>query len=67
MTEPLDLLDYLGASKKLGIKINTLYSLVSQRRIPHVRLGGGRIVRFRPEDLDQWVKDRTHNPEEEQP
>ena len=46
---------YDGASKYLNIKTNTLYSLVRNRQIPHLRLGP-RMVRFRKRDLDEWMR-----------
>ncbi len=40
------ILSYDDAAEFLGICKGTLYALVSQRRIPHVRIGP-RLVRFR--------------------
>jgi len=37
--------------------VGTVYALVHQHRIPHVRFGR-RFVRFDPCDLDRWVADR---------
>jgi len=51
--EPM--LTYQQVSQWLGIKLGTLYSLVARERIPHVRLGN-RLVRFRQEELRQWVE-----------
>lgn len=39
----------------LGINKNTAYSLVHQKRIPHVRLGN-RYVLFDIEAVKEWLK-----------
>ena len=53
-----DMLTYKQAAAFLNISINTLYSLVHQRRVPHVRLGR-RLVRFRRAALREWLTDCT--------
>ena len=45
---------YSEVSEMLGIKVGTLYSLVSRQRIPHVRLGR-RFVRFPEKELREWA------------
>ena len=50
--EPL--LTIQEAAEKLGVKPNTLYLWVSQRRIPHRKIG--RLVRFRDCDLEEFVE-----------
>ena len=56
------LIGYEEAAKKLGIKIGTLYSWVSQGKgPPHVRLSG-RLVRFDEEALDAWLAARVQLP-----
>jgi excisionase family DNA binding protein len=52
------LLTYDQASKRLNLRVGTLYALVSQGRIPHIRLGK-RIVRFSAEALDAWLAENT--------
>lgn len=52
------LLTYEEASRRLNIRKNTLYALVSQGRIPHVRLGK-RMVRFDAGALDAWIAEHT--------
>ena len=37
-----------------GLSPHTLYKMVSQRRVPHVKLGSA--LRFDPEKLDQWIE-----------
>ena len=51
------LLDYAQAAHRIGCPVGTVYALVHQQRIPHVRFGR-RFVRFDPCDLDRWVADR---------
>lgn len=56
-TRPSALLNYTEAAERLGIKLSTLYALVSQRRIPHVRIGP-RFVMFDPDEIERWIKAR---------
>jgi excisionase family DNA binding protein len=53
-TKKDDLIDYLEASRVTGIQIDTLYSLVSRKQIPHIRLSK-RIVRFSRSKLGNWI------------
>jgi excisionase family DNA binding protein len=48
------LLDINEAADYLNLSTSTLYSWVSQRRIPHLKLGGR--VRFDKKALDRWIK-----------
>lgn len=43
-----------------GLSVHTLYSMVSQKRIPHVKLG--RLVKFDREALEKWIKHQTVMP-----
>jgi excisionase family DNA binding protein len=56
--EPPLLLSYREVSADYGIKIGTLYALVHDRRIPHVRLGR-RLVRFSRTELERWIESNT--------
>jgi len=51
------LMDMNEASEYLGIRKNTLYEWVVERKIPHVRVG--RLLKFRREDLEAWLRKRT--------
>lgn len=51
---PDPLLTYAQAAAILGLRLGTLYQLVHERRIPHVRLGR-RLVRFDPSTLALWI------------
>ncbi len=41
----------------LGIRVSTLYSWVSQKRIPYIKLG--RLVRFDLRKIDKWLEDKA--------
>jgi excisionase family DNA binding protein len=41
----------------LALNLSTIYALVHQQRIPHVKLG--RALRFRPEDIERWVQSQA--------
>jgi len=56
----MGLLTIQQAAKHTGLSIHTVYKMVSQRRIPYVKLGGA--LRFNPEQLDQWIKQNTVMP-----
>ena len=56
-----DLLTYPEAEKFLHIKRGTLYGLVAEKRIPHVRFGP-RLVRFSRAALRAWVGSRSVGP-----
>jgi len=54
------LIDIQEASKITGVSIPTLYKWVSQRKIPHIKMG--RLVKFDPLKLDEWIKQQTVMP-----
>ncbi len=43
-----------------GLAVPTLYTMVSQRRIPYVKVG--RLTKFDIALLDQWIKQNTMMP-----
>lgn len=43
-------------SEHLGVKVNTVYSWVNQRKIPYVKVG--RLIKFDLQDINQWVAER---------
>ena len=49
-----EFLSYKEAAIFLNLPLGTLYALVSQKRIPHVRLGN-RLVRFQKSQLQEWL------------
>jgi excisionase family DNA binding protein len=52
---------YGALAERVGVKVSTLYSMVSRREIPHVRLAN-RIVRFRVADIEAWLRERAVAP-----
>jgi excisionase family DNA binding protein len=50
------LINISEASELLGIRKNTLYEWVVQRKIPYIKVG--RLVKFRKEDLEAWIAKR---------
>ena len=54
------LLTIQEASQYTGLSVHTLYTMVSQRRIPYVKIG--RLVKFEKEQLDKWIKYQTVMP-----
>ncbi len=48
------------AAEYINFAVPTMYTMVSQRRIPFVRLG--RTVRFDLRQLDEWIKKHTVMP-----
>lgn len=55
------LLTYREVSRRYNLPPGTLYTLVREARIPHIRLGR-RLVRFRRDDVEKWLADRTVSP-----
>jgi excisionase family DNA binding protein len=54
------LLSVHEVSTYTGLAPDTVYTMVSQRRIPFVKVG--RLVKFDVELLDRWLKERTVMP-----
>lgn len=46
----------------LQVKKHYIYALTSQKRIPFFKMG--RFLRFRKEDIDEWLKDKANKPED---
>ncbi len=57
MSSPVDarrLISVQAAAIYTGLSVHTVYTMVSQRRIPHIKLG--RSVKFDVPMLDAWIK-----------
>lgn len=54
------LLDAKGAGEQLNVPPRWVLAEARADRIPHVRLG--RYVRFDPDQLHVWAKERTRGP-----
>lgn len=50
-----ELLNYARAAECLGISEGTLRTWVKQNRVPHIKLGGGSLVRFREPELLEYL------------
>ena len=60
MTNTRHLLTIQQAAYVTGIAVPTLYKWVSHRKIPYIKLG--RLVKFDPGKLDEWIKQQTVMP-----
>lgn len=56
-----DLIGAKEAGKALGIEVATVYTWVTRRKIPFVKVGGA--LRFRPSALQAWLRDREYSPD----
>jgi len=56
------LLTVRQTAQRLALKPSTIYALSHQRRIRCVKFG--RALRFRPEDVEQFIQDNIREPEE---
>ncbi|MDK2742555.1 MAG: helix-turn-helix domain-containing protein [Nitrospira sp. BO4] len=54
------LLTIREAAQYTGLSVHTLYTMTSQRRIPHVKVG--RLTKFDLATLDKWIKQQTVMP-----
>ena len=54
---PSSLVTSIEAADRLGCSERMVRKLVQTRQVPFVRVG--RLVRFRPEDLDRYVEAHT--------
>jgi excisionase family DNA binding protein len=54
------LLNIQEASEYVGLSVHTLYTMVSQRRIPFVKIG--RLTKFDVGLLEAWIKKNTVMP-----
>ena len=57
---PLRLITIKQAATYTGLSPHTLYTMVSQRRIPFVKVG--RLTKFDVGLLDAWIKQNTVMP-----
>jgi len=54
------LISIRDAADYTGLSSHTIYTMVSQRRIPFVKVG--RLVKFDIDLLDKWIKQNTVMP-----
>jgi excisionase family DNA binding protein len=48
------------AARALGLEVATVYTWVTRRKIPFLKVGGA--LRFRPSALEEWLKEKEHKP-----
>ena len=51
------LLNIKEVAQYMGLSVHTLYTMVSQRRIPYVKVG--RLTKFDPQRLEDWLAKHT--------
>ncbi len=54
------LLNVQEAAEYTGLSVHTLYTMVSQRRIPFVKVG--RLTKFDLRLLDEWIANHNEMP-----
>lgn len=54
------LVDTKTLAGMLDVKESTIRKWVFERRIPCVRVGG-RLVRFRPSEIERWISERDRD------
>jgi excisionase family DNA binding protein len=54
------LIDIQAAATYIDLSVHTVYTMVSQRRIPYVKVG--RLVKFDVALLDAWIKKNSVMP-----
>jgi len=53
------IVDIHGLSSYLEVCVNTIYSWVSQGKIPSIKMG--RLLRFNLDKIDAWIAERERN------
>ena len=48
------LLNIQEAAQYTGLSVHTLYTMISQKRVPYLKVG--RLVKFDRAGLDKWIK-----------
>jgi excisionase family DNA binding protein len=62
ITKQKELLSTTETAEFLGISKNTLYEWIIQKKVPHFKVG--RLVKFKKEDLEVWLKKKKMEEEE---
>ena len=50
-----------------GVSRDTIYTACERREIRHVRVGGRRTIRLRPEWIDAWLEQHARGAEPSRP
>lgn len=56
MEQKKEFMNVREAAEFVGLSVHGIYSLTSQKRIPHYKPGGGRRVMFKRSELEQWIE-----------
>jgi len=62
ITKQKEILNSEEAAEFLGININTLYEWVSQKKIPHMKVGG--LLKFKRGHLEKWLEKKLQKEED---
>ena len=52
------------AAVYIGVRVSTLYSYVSHRRIPFYKIPGSQLVKFKISEIDAWLESGRCTPDE---
>jgi excisionase family DNA binding protein len=63
MTDSREVMNIRQASQYLGVSPDTLYKYVNEQKIPAFKLGNR--WRFKKSKLDQWMEEKSMEPEAE--
>lgn len=55
-----NLWDIEAVADRLGVRVRYVRRLVSERRIPYLKLG--RLLRFDPAEIDAWLEEARRSP-----
>ena len=62
MKQQKNLMKVAEVASFLNVSESAVYKWIDERRLPYVDLGharGRRLIRFRPEDIDRFVEEKT--------
>ena len=63
MSEPLTaplLIDAAEVARLLGVKVSWVREQSRRGCLPTVRFDGSRLIRYRVEDIEDWIVDHRH-------
>lgn len=64
MKKRSEIVGYPGASDATGMTVNTLYTYVHRKQIPHIRIGCW-LIRFDVSELEAWLDEKRCDAVEE--
>ena len=48
-------LDPKGLAEFLSVRRSTVYSWISERRVPYHKVPGSQLIRFNKHEIDEWL------------